>query len=254
MLIGVICFSGYKVWEISAQYLHEAQVKDELVQFRPQTQESVDSLIGTVVAPDAIVVYDPTVPEPVKYGNQSIIDLQNNVNEDVVAWLTIPNTNIDYPIVAGADNVYYLDKDIHKNKAKAGTIFVDYRCAPNFTGFNTVVYGHNMKNRSMFGDLREFADSSFFEENQRGFLFLADDTYVLEFFAYMVIRANDPVIYAPLPVPDKFIQYARDEAMNFREPRDGVNVLTLSTCAYNYNGARMVLLANMVPLSAFDRG
>ena len=177
--------------------------------------------------------------------NQSIADLETEVNEDALGWLSIPNTHIDYPVVIGGDNDYYLRRDIHKNEAYAGSIFMDYRCDRGFAGANTIIYGHNMKNRSMFGDLREFADEWFFENNPAGTLYLKDATYTLNFFAYMIVDAGDSVVFDPSAGRDKLYEYAEKNAVNFSPPDPDGKIVTLSTCSYEFTDARMVLLANI---------
>lgn len=227
---AVICLSGYQLWKISERYVHEANIKNSLSQYRPP-----DLPAETV-----------NHSEPVT--NQFIIDLQNEVNGDIVGWISIPDTNIDYPFVISDNNNYYLRRDVFGNYALAGTIFMDCRCSKDFTGFNTIIYGHNMNNSSMFGDLVLFDDEGFFEDHRFGSIFLKDKTYTLEFFAYMIIREEDNIIYNPYATPedsDEFFEYANRFARNHREPETECSVVTLSTCTYD-GSARIVLLANIM--------
>lgn len=279
VLLVVISVCGHELWKISRQYSEEAQIKDELSQYRPEipeTQSVTKYIKNTEILEDKKDIEDiksiedeiyisntandlpdnvielpnttfeeettqSTVSE--KIINQSIIDMQNEINNDIVGWLTIPNTKIDYPFVIAKDNDFYLRRNIYKNQAGAGSIFMDYRCDRDFTDFNTVIYGHEMKNRSMFGDLKLFADPSFFDSNLSGTLFIKDNTYTLEIFACMVVRADDKLIYNPSADRENFFAYAKKYARQYHEPSVAGNVVTLSTCAYEYDGARIVLLA-----------
>ena len=244
--IAVIGLSGYKIWEISAQTADEAAIKREMSKYRPQMPE-----LRLVKSPADYLGDDDTAAsrqeEPEPQYNQEIIDMQNEVNPDIVGWLTIPNTQIDYPFVIASDNAYYLNRNIHGKQAAAGSLFIDYRCAPDFTDFNTVIYGHNMRNLSMFGELRLFANMSFFLENTSGVIFLEDKTLTLEIFAYMVVQANDSIVYSISPEQDQFYDYISANAGNYREPSARGQVVTLSTCSYQFDSARAVLLATIVP-------
>jgi len=105
--------------------------------------------------------YGPTISsEPINEEN-SEISIENNVNfpslekinSHCVGWITIPNTNINYPIVKNDDNEYYLNHNFEKSENKGGAIFMDYRLKEDFSNFNTILYGHNMKDGSMFADV-----------------------------------------------------------------------------------------------------
>ncbi|EGP9899719.1 class B sortase, partial [Listeria monocytogenes] len=87
-------------------------------------------------------------------------DLQK-LNKDMVGWLTIADTEIDYPILQSTDNDYYLHHNYKNEKARAGSIFKDYRNTNEFLDKNTIIYGHNMKDGSMFADLRKYLDKDF---------------------------------------------------------------------------------------------
>jgi len=243
-MTAVIILSGYNLWKMSERYIQEAQIKNSVAKYHPEY------VLNTGTKETASVTDSNLMTETKE--NRFITDLQNEVNEDIVGWLTIPDTQIDYPFVISQDNDYYLRRDLYGNYALAGTIFMDYRCytdtvRSDFTDFNTVIYGHNMNNGSMFGELSLFADEGF--------------------FAYMIVRSNDQMIYDPYKsASDKerneFFEYVKKTARNYREvtgchrfepvtpdpltPTD-INIVTLSTCSYEFNGARIVLLAIIVP-------
>jgi len=275
VLLLVMSVCGYKLLVISDIYKKEAIIKDELSHYQPEYPEPAEGKTvlnppdtpvpspepgldnpGAASAqetdpqgPASSQITDPQAPVENVIVNQIIVDMQNEVNSDVVGWLTIPETNIDYPVVIAEDNDFYINRDIYGTPAKAGSIFIDSRCAPDFTGYNTVIYGHNMKNRSMFGDIRKFADPGFFDSNASGTLFVKNNTYTLEIFAYMVVRADDKLVYDPSADRDELGEYVKKNARRYREPQYTGNIVTLSTCAYEFDGARMVLLAVLNPIN-----
>lgn len=94
--------------------------------------------------------------------NSNPVDFENlqSINSDVVAWIRIEGTSINYPIVQSTDNEYYLQRDINKNYSYCGWIFMDYKNASSFIDKNTVIYGHNMKSGLMFADLQNVLNES----------------------------------------------------------------------------------------------
>ena len=252
----IICVNGYKLFEIYTQHKKEAQIKADMRKYRFALSE-IQYGAGDLDLPNIMDGNNNSKQalDGVRQStNQSIIDLQNEVNKDVIGWLTIPNTKIDYPFVISKDNDYYLRRDIYGNQASAGTLFMDFRCGRDFLSFNTIIYGHNMKNGGMFSDLKKYADMSFFDRNASGTIFLGKDTYKLEIFAYIIVRADDAIIYNPLAERSVFYEYVKQNASNFREPKATGNVVALSTCTYDYDDARMVVLANITLLNTMAEG
>lgn len=96
------------------------------------------------------------------------------VNPDVIAWIQIPALDISYPVVQGKDNAYYLHHLFSGESNINGSIFVDCHNQPDFTDQNTIVYGHNMKNGSMFGTLDKYQDKELFEQHPEFYLYLPD--------------------------------------------------------------------------------
>jgi len=146
---------------------------------------------------------------------------------DIVGWITVPFTSIDYPIAQTKDNDYYLRRDLNGENARHGTIFMDCRCAPDGSGYS-IIYGHNMKDGSMFGTLKRFGDRDFFDAHPAGRILFADGWHDIEFFSFLTVPNDDPGIYG---LPN---QYAAQR------------VVALSTCSYEFSGARMVLLGKIL--------
>ena len=232
-LIAVISLCGYELWKISDQYAQEARIREAMSKYYTEA----------AAVPDK----EKALPTSDAKVNQWLIDMQNEVNRDIVGWLFVPETLINYPFVQAADNNFYLRRDLHGENAIAGSLFMDYRCSKDFADFNTIIYGHNMKNNGMFGDLSLFADEGFFESHPGGTVHLSDNSISLEFFACMIVSSNDVVIYNPSSDRDVYFEYVRENALNYRKPESWGNVVTLSTCSYEFSDARIVLLAYPSP-------
>jgi len=95
------------------------------------------------------------------------------VNGDVLGWIQIPGMELSYPLVQGTDNDYYLHQTWQKKQSSVGSVFLDYRNSGDLNDFNTVIYGHNMKNGSMFGELDLFRDKTFLDEHP--YVYIVDD-------------------------------------------------------------------------------
>jgi len=221
VLLGVLAFCGLKIWDGTKAYRNEKDLHRQLLQYKP-------------APPD-----QPAV-------NQGFLDLQSR-NGDVAGWLTIPGTRIDYPFVQAADNDFYLHRDMNKEYATAGTLFMDYRCAKDFTSRNTIIYGHHMKNGSMFGTMKKFQDRDFFAAHRTAAIELSDRAYTVELFAFLVIRSDDVKIYDAAP-GDDFLAYVKRGTRYYRDigVTGADRVVTLSTCAYEFDNARMVLVGRLV--------
>lgn len=228
ILVCVLAFSGYQVYTIFSEQTNERNLHEYLLNYKP-------------VAPSE---------SQVKIINQGVIDLQLQY-PDVAGWLTVHGTGIDYPFVQAKDNDTYLRRNLDQEKATAGTVFMDYRCNKNFTDFSTVLYGHHMKDGSMFGTLNRFNDKAFFEHNKTGTVFLPHETYTLEIFAYAVVSPNDHTIYSFNIHSDaekqNYFSYVKEKARFYREIPLAVTdkIVTLSTCSYEWNDARMVLICKI---------
>lgn len=132
---------------------------------------------------------DPTESE----AEEKTIDFAElrKINEDIVAWIQIPGIDVDYPVVQGEDNEYYLYHTFRKEANKAGSIFLDYRNRADFTEQRVIIYGHNMKDGSMFSSLKKYQDSVLREESGTVYLYLPEKTLQLEIVACERVSMRD---------------------------------------------------------------
>ena len=168
-------------------------------------------------------------------------------NPDVVAWLYCPDTPINYPVVQASDNAYYLHRLLDGSKNAAGTLFLDYRNAEDLSDWNSVIYGHNMKNDSMFGTLPDYQSQVYFEAHPKIFLLTPEQNYIIHVVAGFVTPA-DAALYSAFSPDDAektALLSSWLEASHFRAetvPTEEDRFLTLSTCSYEYSDARYVLI------------
>lgn len=113
----------------------------------------------------------------------------------VIAWIKIDDTNINYPVVQGSDNAWFLNRNYKGVFATAGSIFLDYRNTKNFSDSFSIIYGHRMGNGEMFSDIQKFKNGEFFNSHQEGVLSLRERFLNLKIIAYAEIDDDDWAIY-----------------------------------------------------------
>ena len=169
-------------------------------------------------------------------------------NPDVLGWILIPGTRVSYPVVQGTDNSYYLDHTWRGGKNSVGAIFMDYRNSGDLSDFNTIIYGHRMNNRSMFGTLSQYKSRSYWQAHP--YVYLTDDsgTHRYEIFAAGEVSVDSDVYRLGLR-SDSSRQSFLDSCLSLSALNTGVTphtydkVLTLSTCTGNGHATRWVVQA-----------
>ena len=166
--------------------------------------------------------------------------------EDYRGWIKIDNTNINYPIVQGKDNSFYLDKDINKNYLSSGSIFMNY-LNHGFNDENTVLFGHHMRNKTMFAQLKKYKEKEFFYGDNDIVIEVENDK-VLKYkvFSAYVKDSKDNYIKTNFDDKDQYKEFLEDIKNKSQYKSDiDVNendkIITLSTCSYEFNDARMVV-------------
>lgn len=179
------------------------------------------------------------------------------VNSDIRAWITLDNTNIDYPVLQGETNLTYINTDVYGNFALSGSIFLDSRNDGHFKDSYSLLYGHYMDNGKMFGDLSLYKDEVFFRENQGGSLILPDKTYELEIYACLIVSSSEEAIFNPGSWQgniNELLQFVEKNALYLNElpieklinsGDENLQVLALTTCSSEFTDARTVVLATM---------
>jgi len=215
----------------------------------------VDSASPTPIpgeAIDGVADPDEVLPQFASYKEAKAI------NEEVIGWITVPNTKIDYPVVRCNDNEFYLTHNVEKDDSDYGAIFMDFRNANEGQQRHIILYGHNMKNGTMFHDLNNYKQRSFFDEN-RVITFLWDNVETKwEIYAAYVIKNNDVYyIHTRFGSDENYVEYMNalidyaknskysvvDEAVTIKASDQ---VLTLSTCTYEYDNSRFAVSARRI--------
>lgn len=176
----------------------------------------------------------------------------SRINPDIVGWIICEDTRINYPVVQGDDNVYYLKHLFDGKYNGAGSLFVDANNEPGFVDHNTVIYGHNMKDKSMFAVLLEYKKQEFFDRHPSMLLLTPDGNYTIELFSGYVANVKDKCWELWFPSNTEFEQWITDTKLrsSFKSPVEvsaSDRFITLSTCSYEFDNARYVVVGKLVP-------
>lgn len=164
-------------------------------------------------------------------------------NKDIVGWIYSENTPINYPIVQSKDNEYYLHRLINGKYNLAGSIFMDYRNNSNLTDNNTIIYGHNMKNNTMFGTLLKYKNQEYYDEHKIIYLFTPERNYAIKVFTSYT-TSDDSNIYNLSKISESKIEELikkSDFKSDFIVSKED-KIITLSTCSYDYDEARYIVM------------
>ncbi|MCD8085467.1 MAG: class B sortase [Clostridiales bacterium] len=191
-------------------------------------------------------------PEAVETPPISVdFDSLQAVNPEVVGWIYCPDTAINYPVLQGTDNEYYLNHLYDGTYNSSGSIFVDCNNSAGFADANIILYGHHMRNGSMFAGLEQFADQSYYEAHPVMWLLTPEKNYkILLLSGYTTSYDSDAytIIYQPgQTMEDYLTQCLSNSDFTAQVDADGAEkLITLSTCAYSFENARYVLHGVMV--------
>ena len=199
------------------------------------------------VAPSEAAEEQPAEEIPVKF------DELWEINPDVYAWITIPGTDIDYPILQHpSDDAYYLNHNIDGSYGRPACIYTESLNSKDFTDNNTVIYGHNMKNGTMFAQLHKFEDKDFFEEHREVTIYLPDK--VLHYKIFAVHTYDDRHLLYSFDFSDKAVYRdylesvfsIRDMSANIDTDMtvtEDDKIITLATCVYKQPSLRFYVQA-----------
>ena len=167
-------------------------------------------------------------------------EIESPITSDMVGWIIIDDTNIDYPVMQGIDNSQYLNLDPYGDYSLSGSIFLDSRNASDFSDPYSIIYGHHMEYGKMFGAIDDFFDDQYLSSHRTGTLIVGrngEKTYRLELFYAMSADAKDEMVFDPAKNEElrQFLSnagYDRDE-----------RILCMSTCSGDASTLRTVVFA-----------
>lgn len=242
-LAVVFVVSGYHVWEIlhdrrTAETVYEdldAFVRSEGTEAGTETreEEAQDGAVSLEDSPSAFPEVD--------------FDGLRSINEQVVGWIYDEASVINYPIVQAQDNDYYLYRMFNGESNPSGAIFLDCHNQSDFSDTHCIIYGHHMKDGSMFAALANYKSQEYYEEHPQMLLLTPGGNYTIEIFAGYVANVEDDAWvmgFASEEDYESWIASSISKSLIRADftPSASDHVLTLSTCSYEFEDARFVLL------------
>lgn len=245
LFAGVFLYAAYQIYLYWQTGEEAAQLSEALIEQVVVTQSDSP---GSIPAESRDGPAEQTESAPISVD----FDALWQENEDVVAWLYCPDTPIHYPVVQSEDNSYYLRRLLNGEYNANGTLFLDYRNASDFSDFNSVIYGHHMKNEAMFGTLVKYKEQEYYDEHPVLYLLTPEQNYKVELIAGFV-TSSSAELYALVDTPEAraaLLEKAVSESTFVPEAAASADdmLLTLSTCSYEYDDARYVVLGKLTEI------
>lgn len=187
------------------------------------------------------------------------VDIENlqKINPDVVGWIYIKNSNVSYPLIHYTDNEKYLKKTYDNHSSSFGSIFIDYRNDPNLLDRNSIIYGHNTKNGSMFGSLKKYKDASFLNDHSKINIIYKDAVFEYEVFSIYTTLDTGPAYIIDFLSDNEFKNFltaitSLSDVQTGIKPDVSDKIITLSTCTSRTQDERFVVHAKLVNITAYD--
>lgn len=265
LVFGIACFcclvwlaaylTGLNRAETEMEEIRESYVKQG-GRLMPENEGTPEASVS-----DEILSGEASQEEHPEYGiTDKTVDfaaLQEEVNGDIYAWIFVPGTAIDYPVVQHPEEMdYYLEYNLDGTKGRPGGIYTQRMNSRDWTDPNTVIYGHNMRNGTMFADLHKYEDADFFAGNRYVHIYTEDGRIlVYEIFAAYVTDNSHLLLTKNIYTETGFQSYLDDipthtgKNCNFLEEREVTSqdrILTLSTCVYGQNDKRYLVQGVLV--------
>lgn len=231
--LGVFCYSGYQLITIYLEYKKGVDEYNALNDQYVKEEVAVENIDGT-----------PTMENPIDFAGLK------KINEDLIGWISADAVGVSYPIMHGKDNDYYLHRTFEGTYNFAGCIFMDYLNKGNFSDKNSIIYGHNMKNGSMFGSIHKYKNAETYEKDPYFWIYTPDEIYKYEIFAGTEVSVTSKTYQLSFKDDNDFLEYVaackeKSAVKADVEVTKDDKVVTLSTCTGN-DATRFVVQGKLI--------
>ncbi len=252
VIIFMIGINYYKNYVDEQHYLGIENNLKEIIKVNQKKTEEENPLDVIEPGDEDLTTTTTTTTTVYDIQYEKVFSTLQEINKDTVGWLTVNNTRIDYPVVQAKDNDYYLRRDYYQNKNRHGWIFMDYRNNPDELNENTIIYGHNLANQTMFGTLRYALNSYWYKKSANQIITFntPNENMKFQIFSIYTIPTTNDYLDITFPTTDAYQSYIDlvkgRSIYDFNiEVTTGDKILTLSTCA-NGNDKRLVIHAKLI--------
>ncbi len=232
-------------WKLLDEITQEVVVIKEPSEKEPLKKQPNDS---SASQPSQSVAEEENSAASIEEGVPIEVDFERLLinNKDVKAWLYCKDTMINYPVAQAQDNDYYLHRLLNGSYNRAGTLFMECTNKEDFSDWNTLIYGHNMKNNTMFGTITDYRDQEYYDKHPIWYLLTPEGDYKIELISGFVTDTSSVIYSIPQTAEDK--DKLVDEIMKKSNFKTNASIssedklITFSTCTYDYDEARYVLI------------
>lgn len=252
VIIFMIGINYYKNYVDEQHYLGIENNLKEIIKVNQKKTEEENPLDVIEPGDEDLTTTTTTTTTVYDIQYEKVFSTLQEINKDTIGWLTVNNTRIDYPVVQAKDNDYYLRRDYYQNKNRHGWIFMDYRNNPDELNENTIIYGHNLANQTMFGTLRYALNSYWYKKSANQIITFntPNENMKFQIFSIYTIPTTNDYLDITFPTTDAYQAYIDlvkgRSIYDFNiEVTTGDKILTLSTCA-NGNDKRLVIHAKLI--------
>lgn len=252
VIIFMIGINYYKNYVDEQHYLGIENNLKEIIKVNQKKTEEENPLDVIEPGDEDLTTTTTTTTTVYDIQYEKVFSTLQEINKDTIGWLTVNNTRIDYPVVQAKDNDYYLKRDYYQNKNRHGWIFMDYRNNPDELNENTIIYGHNLANQTMFGTLRYALNSYWYKKSANQIITFntPNENMKFQIFSIYTIPTTNDYLDITFPTTDAYQAYidlVKGRSIydfNIEVTTDD-KILTLSTCA-NGNDKRLVIHAKLI--------
>lgn len=244
VLLGVFLFSAWQIIDILTEYRKGEQTYERLEHYISMPETTPKETTPNKTDKDAQT--PETQPEEVESPFPEVdFAALKVINEDVVGWIYIPDTRVNYPIVQGENNDEYLYHLLTGEYNGSGSIFLESKVKRDFTTRNSPIYGHNMKNDTMFADIVDYKSQEFFDAHPTAMLMTPEKNYYVHLFSGYVTDSWGSAWDTSF-TDETFASWLKEVKGKSKFTSDVVptatdKVLTFSTCTYDIEDGRFVL-------------
>lgn len=258
LLIALVCFgiAAFFAWKIYSTQQENAEsdaIYDAIAQAvsteEPAETEALDESLGLSAEPEETI--GATTEErvlSVDFGELMAI------NDEVVGWLHLPDSVINYPVVQGSDNICYLKHLLDGTYNNNGCLFIDCKNKMDFSDDNTLIYGHHMDSGKMFASLVKYKEQSYYDTHQVVYFSTPEQDFMIEIFSGYVTSVDSSAYMISWSSREEKIEWLKDMFHNsdfYSEltvyPDE--HIVTLSTCDYTFQNARYVVHGRLVEIA-----
>ncbi len=235
LFVAAILVAVYSGWQIYSGLREYAQSRDTYTKLSQKAVRSASA--------------DATAEPFVRHDFEQLAA----INPNTIGWISMADSTVDYPVVQGTDNTYYLNHLFDDTPHRSGAIYMNCDNDPACTDKNTIFYGHHMRDGSMFHDIAAFDDAQWAQEHPEIIYETPDAVYRLEPFAGIVGDGQSDYVQTSFDSDEEFMQYVQDKIdhSTFKsdiviQPQD--QIVTLSTCIYVVEDGRYALFCKLTKL------